>query len=100
VPHGLVQGLAVSRGSAWNAPWRTNPVRPPPCTLCGLVEPADEHQPAGHRHSCNPTSVQMMEIGVAGVERVGRAIVDAMRALGTHEPRREKIPPAPGMKTE
>ena len=61
--------------------WRTAPVRPPPCSRCGVVEPAPEYQPRGYRHRCNPSAVQAMQIGVANVERIGRAIRDAFASL-------------------
>ena len=53
--------------------------RDPPCSRCGLVEPMRAF--VTKRHTCNPTSVQAMQIGVDNVERIGRAIRDAFEEL-------------------
>ena len=48
-------------------------VRPPPCSRCGVVEPAPAFA-RGRVHKCNPTHVQCMQLGEVAVISIGKAI--------------------------
>jgi hypothetical protein len=59
-------------------PLRYDLMRDPACFSCGIVDPAYGYRPDKFKHVCNPTLVQMQQIGQKAVEQIGCAIRDAM----------------------
>ena len=51
--------------------WRTNPMRPPPCRRCGVVESAYSSE----RHECNQVGLLSMRYGFDRAVAIGKSVV-------------------------
>lgn len=66
---------------AWRYNVEAGNYRDPPCNNCGVVDPWVSARPPGFRHCCNPTHVQMRQLGQQVVEQIAEGIRDAFNVF-------------------